>query len=140
MDRYAEIAAVLALLALLAAAWSEPAGAQTAASCGEYTELRVERRVLASGDVRLYVGCRDYVTAVPLTWYVDLDGWGQWSLRYLGERLRAETTWKQPWQTELFTFQPAVELCDRWYLWADDEGARAPAMTRKQKLAQACGP
>lgn len=30
-----------------------------------------------------------------------------------------------------------AELCDRYWLWAEDEGARAPGMTRAVKLRQA---
>jgi hypothetical protein len=35
-------------------------------------------------------------------------------------------------------WEPGVTICDRWQLWAEDEGPRAPEMTRQRKIAQAC--
>lgn len=40
----------------------------------------------------------------------------------------------------LTTAEPqTASLCDRYWLWAEDEGARAPEMTRARKIEQACG-
>ena len=38
------------------------------------------------------------------------------------------------------TLEMAATQCDKMKLWARDEGARAPLMTRAFKIQQACGP
>lgn len=111
------------------------------AECAPGSELRVmyRREATPARVSRLYVGCHDPDTLVETAYYADLTPAHESQLRTLGSRaLSTSRSWSRPALFAVPVFLPAVTRCDRWYLWADDEGARAPAMTRAAKLKVAC--
>lgn len=89
--------------------------------------------------VRLYYGCRSPDTLDTFTAWIDLDREQLAAFAALAAAMAAgdghdPVTLRLP--------PPAPQqptLCDRYWLWATDEGGRAPGMTRARKLAQACG-
>lgn len=136
MNKLVEVFALLALIALLLAVWAAPADAQTPPDA----EVRfLWRDMPAPQPGRLYFGYRDPESLMTYTWFIDTEDWQEAQIRALGSMMMRKTTWPRPRGTTTGIWWPAVTACDRWYLWADDEGARAPAMTRRQKLAQVCG-
>lgn len=130
MSKYIGLFLVLIIIALMWAARGE--------ACEPGDEQRIQFRVMPTAQDRLYVGCRGADRA-PRTYYADITQDEAAQLRSLGSyMMRTRYTWTQPRSFTAPILLPALTACDRWYLWADDEGPRAPAMTRARKLEQAC--
>lgn len=112
------------------------------AACPPGAEFRIEyRRQLTPRMSRIYVGCRDPETLAKWTYYAELTPQQESQWRSLGSRMMSTSrTWAKPLMLTLPVFSAATTTCDRWYLWADSEGSRAPQMTRSQKIKQGCGP
>lgn len=88
---------------------------------------------------RLYVGCRHPETLMRWTWMAQLDAAQEAQLRSMGSQmLTTSRSWARPKLATMPVFLRALTTCDRYWLWADDEGKRAPQMTRSRKLAQVC--
>lgn len=110
-------------------------------ACPPGGEIRMEyRRSTIPKLSRLYIGCKDPLTLATITYYADLTTAQEAQLRTLGSRsISTARTWSRPASLKIPILYEARTVCDRWFLWADSEGDRAPKMTRAQKLRQACG-
>lgn len=90
---------------------------------------------------RLYYGCRSPDTLETFTAWIDLDREQLAGFAALAAAMAAGDG-HDPVTLRLPPPAPVPQqptLCDRYWLWATDEGDRAPGMTRARKLAQACG-
>lgn len=94
-------------------------------------------RVAFRPPSRLYFGCRWSDTLAASTHWIDLDATqigelAAFAAAITGGANAAPVAIGSPASGQ----QPT--LCDRYWLWAEDEGARAPEMTRERKIRQAC--
>lgn len=105
-------------------------------ACPPGGELRLEFRRMSPAS-RLYIGCKDPVTLARITYYAPLTAAQEKQLRSFGSRAISTTrTWSRPASISIPILYESRSVCDNWYLWADDEGSRAPKMTRAQKIKQ----
>jgi hypothetical protein len=88
---------------------------------------------------RLYFGCKSLETLGTTTYYLALSAEQEKQLRSLGSAMLRTRSWAAPVRVAAGPVYETTDQCDRWWLWADDEGKRAPAMTRDVKLARVCG-
>lgn len=94
-------------------------------------------RVAFRAPSRLYFGCRWPDTLAASTYWIDLDpsALGElaaFAAAIVGGANAGPVTIGSPASGQ----EPT--LCDRYWLWAEDEGPRAPEMTRERKIRQAC--
>lgn len=79
-------------------------------------------------------GCRD-TSQIPETWVLELNG------RYLRDLFPLMSAIQENSIGGPITFpirmSPPTQ-CDRFVLWAEDEGEIAPEMTRERKIEQVC--
>lgn len=110
------------------------------AECAPGSEFRVMYRRQATPKMsRLYAGCRDPDSLMETAYYADLTPEQEKQLRGIGSKaLSTSRTWSRPPSITIPVMLVAKTPCDRFYLWADSEGARAPQMTRAQKIRQVC--
>jgi hypothetical protein len=97
-------------------------------------------RIAFRPPARLYYGCRSPESLTTFTDWIDLDPERLGDLASLAKAMAAGEP-HEPIDLTLpaTAAQPRqASLCDRYWLWADDEGPRAPAMTRARKIEQAC--
>lgn len=95
-------------------------------------------RIAFRPPARLYYGCRWPDTLATSTQWVDLDPEQRETLvRFAAALTRGDAT--LPLDLPSAPAAGEAGQCDRFWLWAEDEGPRAPRMTRARKLEQACG-
>jgi len=105
-------------------------------ACPPGGELRLEFRKM-SPHSRLYVGCKNPETLATVTYYANLTAVQEKQIRSFGSKAISTTrTWSRPAEITIPILYESRSACDNWYLWATDEGKRAPKMTRAQKLRQ----
>lgn len=103
---------------------------ERAATCGPY------RFAYRASLKRLYYGCQWADTLERETRWTDLTAaqftkWKATGSTMMGARNLNPVVLPAP-SAEV----QVTTLCDRYWLWAEDEGARAPKMTRARKLSQ----
>jgi hypothetical protein len=95
-------------------------------------------RIAFRPPARLYFGCRWPDTLATSTQWVDLDpGQRETLVQFAAALARGDGTTPLELPDAPAAGEPSQ--CDRFWLWAEDEGTRAPRMTRARKLEQACG-
>ncbi len=119
--------------ALEAPGWASNPAATTSPACVWRFAFRAPSR--------LYYGCRSPDTLETFTAWIDLDREQLAGMASLAEAIAAGRS-HDPVTVPMPPPAPVPRqptLCDRYWLWASDEGSRAPDMTRARKIAQACG-
>jgi hypothetical protein len=94
-------------------------------------------RVVFRPPSRLYYGCKWPDTLAASTQWIDLDAAQVQELAALAAAIATGASYG-PMQLPEPAAADEPTQCDRYWLWATDEGARAPEMTRERKIAQAC--
>jgi hypothetical protein len=144
MDRRA-LAALLAGLISVAAIASVSAPARDAAHAALAAPVTAETgagrrclwRIAFRAPSRLYFGCRWSDTLAATTHWLDLDPAALADLATLAAAIVGGAN-ARPVSISLPVSGQQPTLCDRYWLWAEDEGPRAPEMTRERKIRQAC--
>jgi len=99
-------------------------------------ELRTLWRKMKTPPHRFYFGFRHPETLMTYTFFMDTDKDDEAAIRSWGSYALRTSTWPYPKGITIIDAWEAVSLCDKWYLWADNDAA-APKMTRSAKLKQA---
>ncbi len=95
-------------------------------------------RIAFRPPARLYYGCQWPDTLATSTYWVDLGSEQISALAALAAAISSSTAHGPVTLPSPAGAQEISTQCDRYWLWAADEGPRAPQMTREHKIAQAC--
>lgn len=92
--------------------------------------------IAAEQVARIYYGCQHRETLWRHGWYLDMTP------EYRGAFNRAVYAFQRnrPIQPTMLglPIKRVTARCDQFWLWAQDEGERAPSMTRVRKISQVC--
>lgn len=113
-------------------------GAALAVSPASHAECQMVAYTDAEGLIRVVRGCRAEPPAGGEVWagsYYRAMLLRLAALFRIAAERGAMSVMPLP---EDQSYNPRTDFCDRMWLWAEDEGPRAPEMTRHAKIAQAC--